>query len=242
MTTPPPDGAASPTDDSSPQALARALRTPGGEPPRPGELWRLEFEGVALVVAIVEAAASGHELAVVPVGEDPGLADGATVRLGAGSGLGFAVGVWLACERWVPSVVAEARLGVIDPHDWGRVQATRTALRGGGLLGDGPAITSMLDPRVDYRAALEAPLRELADAAWVVLDESERADHSPAGLVLRLHAPQRRRQLLASGRRHGNAPVVERRVAQRQVLATVDPLARAAPDWDAVLDRWFAGR
>lgn len=160
---------------SLPSAFTHALNEIRFESPAPGEVWRLEFQGTALPVVVLETAGDESELVVAPIGEDPEQTEAATVRLPAeATVLDFDLGVWLALEHRVPAFVADRCLGSVDEPSWTRVVAVREALRSRGeTLGDGPAIRGAIDPRLDYRAALEAPLLAVANAAWSLLSRED---------------------------------------------------------------------
>ena len=286
--------------------VLEALNDVPARRPEPGQVWRLEFDGAAVPVAVVEVLVGEQEMAVAPVGEDPAYADAASVIVDALDGpLGFEFGIWTAVEHVVPLFTADRLLGTLPDDAWSQVQRCRRSLRDGAQLeGAGAPLTSDLDPRLDYRASLEADLLALSVAAWEVLqpeplamsfrevlDElgigrqqlrelgfsnhelgalaeerlilndqelariAEQAEVSiqqlqrsapraPRDLVIELHTPQRRRQLLEVGQRHDHGPSQERREAVRGVVMagkrTAD--ADAEPDWSDALDKWFAQR
>lgn len=141
--------------------------------PQPGQLWRLEFDGTAVPVVVVEVFDADQEMAVAPLGEDPGYADAATVIVSdADSPLGLGFGLWTAVEHQVPLFAADRFIGYLHTEAWAQVERYRRALRDGEeLSGAGAPLSSEIDPRLDYRAALERDVLELAQAAWAVVNQ-----------------------------------------------------------------------
>lgn len=81
-------------------------------------------------------------------------------------------------------------------------------------------------------------LGETLERVW------ELAPHGPRSLVLELHTPPRRRQLVEAGARQGHGPAEERRVALRALaMAGMRTAPRQGePDWSDALDKWFSRR
>ncbi|MGH8930023.1 MAG: hypothetical protein ACRDZO_05145 [Egibacteraceae bacterium] len=158
--------------------------------PQAHQLWRLEFEGTVSLAYVYAVDLDSRTARVFPVGEDPELADAATVAATPDeTPLVLPLGIWVALERSVPLVVfdrplrpaagaADEGLAAVDtsgldasaPDLRAAVEAVRRSLRSGEPLGIppsrvGPPILSELDPRLEYRSLLAAELDRLADVA-----------------------------------------------------------------------------
>lgn len=152
-----------PPSPSAPQQLVSAM---GGIPdfdtaPAAGQLWRLEFDGIAAPAVIADA--DDDVLVVWAVGEDPTFADPATVVLDP-SLLGMDIGVWTTLEFEVPRLTTERHLAELDDKTFARLLDVRARLAANEVsAGDGAGFTSELDVRLPYREELARPLHALSD-------------------------------------------------------------------------------
>jgi hypothetical protein len=164
-----PDGEL-PVAAALPVAAMSALADADRPAPTAGELWRARRPdgGPVVLVWIRKTGRAGVD--VVPVTLDVELADDATVVVpDAVSPLGVALAVHTGLAATIGADVLLDRLGAVDLAS---------------LDGAGPAISSLLDPRNEHRAALADALHELAggaadDAGWTLADE-----HSERGALL----------------------------------------------------------
>lgn len=148
--------------------------------PQAHYLWRLEFEGTVALVYVYSVDPDSRTARVFPIGEDPELADAATVAATSDeTALGLPLGIWVALERSVPLVVFDRPLGLdaTAPDLRAAVEAVRRSLRSEqppGIPGTwvGPPILSELDPRLEYRSHLAAELDRLADVAELLAAET----------------------------------------------------------------------
>lgn len=156
-------------------------------PPQQWEMWRLEFDGTTSIVAVLHA--DDDRLRVAPVGEDPHLADAATVIVtDEDSPLGFSFGVWVGLATTVPTFTADVLLGDVKPFAVEIEQVERwlassdeADLPAGRV---GAPMFSDTDVRIDYRHALQSDLMRLA-AAPQMLNAAATEPVRNAGEVLR---------------------------------------------------------
>ncbi|HUF85128.1 MAG TPA: hypothetical protein VMQ81_11110, partial [Acidimicrobiia bacterium] len=141
--------------------------------PRPGQLWRLEWEGT--VALGVLTSVTERMVDVAPVGDDPEFADPATVICAEPSPVGYPIGIWVGLERAVPRVVLDLPIAALQPAKLGLVLDVRHRLRTGRPLPSDDALgaplvdsADMTDPRIAYRLELEEPLTRLAEVFALV--------------------------------------------------------------------------
>lgn len=160
---PVPSGVTTAEGSQAPPELVRAL---SGLPdldvrPTAGELWRLEFDGVAAPVVVAEA--ENETLLVWAVGEDIEFADAATLAL-PDAILGIAAGVWGSVEYSIPEVAAERRIATLPAQLFETLGGLRNRIATNEPVGGhGPPFVGSLDPRLRYREQLSEPLALLAD-------------------------------------------------------------------------------
>lgn len=161
--------------------------------PQAHQLWRLEFEGTVGIVYVYSVDPDSRTARAFPVGEDPEMADAATVAaMATETPLGLPLGIWVALERSIPLVVFDRPLGMdaTAPDLRTAVEVVRRSLRSGEPPGlpsarVGSPIFSELDPRVEYRSHLAEQLDRLADVAELLSAETCDTDEPSLAWLLR---------------------------------------------------------
>lgn len=170
-----------------PQQVADAFASPydpDRPDPRPGQLWRLEWDGT-VALGVLTSVTDGM-VDVAPVGDDPDFADPATVVCAEPSPVGYPIGVWVGLERAVPQVVLDLPIAALRPEELDLVLDVRHRLRTGRPLPSDDALgpplvdsADMTDPRIAYRLDLEEPLTQLAEV-FVLVETVEMPVHDDA--------------------------------------------------------------